>query len=153
MLRCLTSKATQRLLYQLQELDLFKAQVGGGRGGCAGGSVASAERLRWRVRSLGSDRTAPGPAARPAALLRARAPTRAARTCPPSPALRWLQNYVSTHPPSEGNKFQLELFSQPASEVYDATNATTHKIEPANLAHRIIEIRSSMGQAMAKFPK
>ena len=50
-------------------------------------------------------------------------------------------------------QFLAELFKQPCSEVLDASTATVHKIEPANLAHRIIEIRSSMSHAMLKFPK
>lgn len=42
---------------------------------------------------------------------------------------------------------------QPNSEVHDASTDTVHKIEPANLAHRIIEIRAAMSQSMLKFPK
>lgn len=90
-LRVLTSKAAQRLLTQLGELDGYKQQ--------------------------------------------------------------WFHNYLASHPPSEGNKFLAELLRQPNSEVHDASTDTVHKIEPANLAHRIIEIRASMSQAMLKFPK
>ncbi|KAI7844995.1 hypothetical protein COHA_001361 [Chlorella ohadii] len=90
-LRVLTSKAAQRLLTQLGELDGYKQQ--------------------------------------------------------------WLHNYLAAHPPSEGNKFLAELMRQPNSEVHDASTDTVHKIEPANLAHRIIEIRAAMSQSMLKFPK
>lgn len=56
-------------------------------------------------------------------------------------------------PPRSRPQFLAELLRQPNSEVHDASTDTVHKIEPANLAHRIIEIRASMSQAMLKFPK
>lgn len=90
-LKVLTAKATQRLLFQLQELDIFKAQ--------------------------------------------------------------WLSNYCSENPPSGSNKFLLEMLRQPSTTVVDATNATSHTIDPANLAHRIVQIRSEMASGMTKFPK
>lgn len=90
-LKVLTAKATQRLLLQLQELDVFKAQ--------------------------------------------------------------WLTNYCSEHPPSGSNKFLLGLLRQKATTVLDASTATTHTIDPANLAHRIVQIRSEMASTMLKFPK
>ncbi|PSC71552.1 NAD+ synthase (glutamine-hydrolysing) [Micractinium conductrix] len=90
-LKVMTAKATQRLLLQLQELDLFKAQ--------------------------------------------------------------WLTNYCSENPPSGSNKFLVGLFKQPSTVVHDASTATDHTIDPANLAHRIIQIRGDMASSLTKFPK
>ncbi|KAL4443759.1 hypothetical protein ABPG75_011496 [Micractinium tetrahymenae] len=65
---------------------------------------------------------------------------------------QWLTNYCSEHPPSE-SKFLLGLLRQKATTVLDASTATTHTIDPANLAHRIVQIRSEMAATMLKFPK
>lgn len=62
----------------------------------------------------------------------------------------------STLPPAAplpAPQFLAELLRQPNSEVHDVSTDTVHKIEPANLAHRIIEIRAAMSQAMLTFPK
>lgn len=42
---------------------------------------------------------------------------------------------------------------QPASVVKEAATGIDHKIEPANLGHRIIQIRAAMAESMLKFPK
>lgn len=61
---------------------------------------------------------------------------------PPSPPRR-----------SSGPQFLLGLLRQKATTVLDASTATTHTIDPANLAHRIVQIRSEMASTMLKFPK
>lgn len=73
-------------------------------------------------------------------------------------AAAWHQQLVDSSTssatlPAPTPQFLAELLRQPNSEVHDASTDTVHKIEPANLAHRIIEIRASMSQAMLKFPK
>lgn len=42
---------------------------------------------------------------------------------------------------------------QPSSVVTEQMTGMEHKIEPANLAHRIIQIRADMAHTMAKFPR
>lgn len=91
LLRVLTAKATQRLLLQLQELDLHKAQ--------------------------------------------------------------WFNNYCSENAPSGGNKFLMGLFKAPSTVVRDINTGTDHTIDPANLAHRVIQIRADMAQTLVELPK
>lgn len=50
-------------------------------------------------------------------------------------------------------QFLLGLLRQKATTVLDAFTATTHTIDPANLAHRIVQIRSEMASTMVRFPK
>ena len=50
-------------------------------------------------------------------------------------------------------QFLVALMKAPGSVVTDLQNKTTHTIDPANLAHRIIQIRSDMAATMVSFPK
>jgi hypothetical protein len=51
------------------------------------------------------------------------------------------------HPPTEGNKFLLELFAQSGTVVVENTTNTSHNIDPQNLAHRLLQIRDDMARA------
>lgn len=59
---------------------------------------------------------------------------------------QWLNNYCAEHPPTTGNEFIIDLFNAKGTVVNDATTQSTHKIDPQNLAHRVLLIRADMAQ-------
>ncbi|KAL4858426.1 Tubulin-folding cofactor D [Chlorella vulgaris] len=66
---------------------------------------------------------------------------------------QWFNNYCSEHPPADGDKFLLRLFKAPSVVVREVTTGTDHTIDPANLAHRVIQIRADMAQTLVELPK
>ena len=198
MLRVLTAKATQRVLYQLQELDLYKAQWFNNY--VAANSPSQGDKVRregstsfagplqgcgWhrRLAARGTYQPAAQGGGGRASWRWLAAAHHAVRGCMHAPHLRddsaCLANSLVVRgsgcspaalaggPRLEGPRisplnqppcpvpvqFLLELFKQPPTEVFDPSTGTTHKIDPANLANRIIELRGSMAQGLLKFPK
>ena len=59
---------------------------------------------------------------------------------------QWLNNYAADHPPTTGNDFVVDLFNARGTVVVDPNTKHTHKIDPQNLAHRILLIRDDMAR-------
>jgi len=66
---------------------------------------------------------------------------------------QWMNNYAAENPPTTGNEFIIDLFNAKGTVVVDPTTKTSHNIDPQNLAHRILLIRSDMARnATLKLP-
>ena len=59
---------------------------------------------------------------------------------------QWFNNYAAEHPPTEGDKFIIELFNAKGTVITDVPNNTSHHVDPQNLAHRLLQIRIDMAR-------
>lgn len=65
----------------------------------------------------------------------------------------WMNNFCSENPPLEA-EFLSNLLSAKGTVIEDPTTQTTHTVDPQNLAHRVLQIRSAMAASLATgFPR
>lgn len=121
----------------LQELDLFKAQWLTNY--CSENPPSGSNKVRLgQGRGWGGSRVCSLVGALP---------------CPPPSTFPSTSTSPATPRAPTPAQFLVGLFKQPSTVVHDASTATDHTIDPANLAHRIIQIRGDMASSLTKFPK
>lgn len=67
--------------------------------------------------------------------------------------LRSLTSLPACLPPPLPPQFLLGLFKAPSVVVREPSTGVDHTIDPANLAHRVIQIRSDMAHTLVEMPK
>lgn len=61
----------------------------------------------------------------------------------------WFHQWCAEHPPTTGNAFVDELMQCKGVVIHDNPTQSDHSVDPQNLAHRILQMRSDMSTRLA----